>query len=126
MIARWPVAAAGRLALLAPALSGCIPGAEVVEGPAPAVLTGRLEGVIEGADECAWLTDAKGRRTSVFYPPGWEVRFNPLRLLDDAGRVVAREGDVLRVRGHVPAGGEGRPCEPRTWFVADTVERTSD
>jgi hypothetical protein len=68
-----------------------------------------------------WLEDPSGRRVDVFWPSGWDVGFHPLRLLDDRGQVVAREGDELAVLG--PTDGIGDSiCSPGAIFLAEQVE----
>lgn len=55
----------------------------------------------ENAEEIVWLEGAtSGRRYTVTWPSGYSARFTPtLELLDDLGRPIAREGDVLEIEG---------------------------
>jgi hypothetical protein len=99
--------------------SACVEGELVVQAPRPLSLEGRLEAGRVGEWECAWLVDAGGRRVDVMYPPGWEVRFHPVRLVDASGDGAAKEGDVVRVRG--PEGIGDSVCSHDV-FNADTVE----
>lgn len=67
-------------------------GADLLEG----TLGGdpRLEG------GCAWL-DTDDGRFEVLYPPGYEIMFEPVRLVDADGDTLAEEGETVRVRGRV-------------------------
>lgn len=64
-------------------------------GAATDPLTGTLAG--EPLDpERLWLVDPDANRTSVVWPEGFSVRFEPTAVLyDDGGRPVARAGDVV-------------------------------
>jgi hypothetical protein len=66
-------------------------------GPA-ATYTGVLASdAIEGG--CAYVQAPEGRKYEVIYPDGWELRKSPLELVSPDGRVVARAGDEVTVRG---------------------------
>ncbi len=66
-------------------------------GPAT-MYTGVLgSDAIEGG--CAYLEAPSGRKYEVIYPDGWELRKAPLELRAPDGRVVARAGDEVTVRG---------------------------
>jgi hypothetical protein len=66
-------------------------------GPA-ATYTGVLASdAIEGG--CAYVQAPDGRKYEVIYPDGWELRKSPLELVSPDGRVVARAGDEVTVRG---------------------------
>jgi hypothetical protein len=52
---------------------------------------------IEGG--CAYLQAPSGRKYEVLYPDGWDLRKAPLELIAPDGRVVARAGDEVTVRG---------------------------
>lgn len=74
----------------------------------PQTLAGRLGGDAQLEGGCDWLDDASARRPDEqrarydpFWPKGYSVTFDPVRLWDPDGRLVAREGDVVRVRGRV-------------------------
>lgn len=54
---------------------------------------------IEGG--CAFLQAPDGRKYEVRYPDGWTLRKSPLELTAPDGRVVARAGDEVTVRGAV-------------------------
>jgi hypothetical protein len=88
-------------------------------------LTGRLvAGSSAGPDRipCAWLEDAAGNRTTVFYPDGWDVLFDPVRLIDPKGEVFASAGDFLTVTGPTDGVG-GSVCSSVMPFFAVKVER---
>lgn len=68
-----------------------------------------------------WFEEPFGRRVDIFWPDGWDQDFDPLRLSDDTGRVVAGEGDVLTVTGPVDAIGDSIGS-PGVVFLAETVE----
>jgi len=98
---------------LALAIVGCIPGHTVTEGGEPVEVTGRLEGEPGGlsGNECVWLVSPNGDRTYLFLLDEEMVEFEPLRLLDTSGAVLARVGDTVTVIG--PSGGVGfTPCAP--------------
>jgi hypothetical protein len=64
-----------------------------------------LDGVFGGnADHlletgCVWI-ESGGQRYELIGDGGWDIRIDPpLRVEDPAGRVVARVGDSLRIRG---------------------------
>jgi hypothetical protein len=92
------------VALLAVAVAAC--GAPMEEDPVTppddeaADLEGTLGGdpALEGG--CAWL-DAEDGRYEVLWPDGYEVAFDPVRLVGPDGETVATEGDLVRVRGEV-------------------------
>lgn len=61
-------------------------------------LTGILgSDAVEGG--CAYLQAADGTRYEVLYPDGWTVVMSPLQLIDPDGKVRARAGDLVTVRG---------------------------
>lgn len=68
---------------------------------------------------CAWLDTSDGR-LEVLYPEGYEVRFEPLRLLGPDGETIAEEGDTVRVRGRV-AEDRMSICQVGTIFQASEV-----
>jgi hypothetical protein len=89
--------------------------------PSGALLEGRLEGDSSLEGGCAWLATGATRH-EVWWPDGYEVRFEPLRLIDPSGHVVAVEGDVVAVRGrHVPDA--ATICQVGSVFDADAVVR---
>ncbi len=48
----------------------------------------------------AWLTDDAGKRHEIWYPAGWELRFDPAAVLIGPDRQpYARSGDRLCVEG---------------------------
>lgn len=63
------------------------------------MLTGEL-GTIDVEGGCAYL-EADGVRYEVIYPRGWEMNAIAGNLVDPEGRVVARAGDRITVRGRL-------------------------
>jgi hypothetical protein len=66
-------------------------------GPATTYTGVLASDAIEGG--CAYLQGPDGRKYEVIYPDGWELRKSPLELVSPDGRVVARAGDEVTVRG---------------------------
>lgn len=69
-------------------------------GAGEADLAGRFGGdaALEGG--CAWLDPVDGgERVQPVWPAGYEVRFDPLRLIGPDGETVAEEGDTVLVDG---------------------------
>jgi hypothetical protein len=68
-----------------------------------ALLVGTLRG--DANQGCLWLepagvSEGLAERVSVVWPHGYAARFDPVpQLLDEEGRVVAEEGDVLEAGG---------------------------
>jgi hypothetical protein len=87
------------------------------------IIEGRLIGGYSPGPEhvdCAWL-DTSGGRKELFYPDGWNVLFDPLRITNSQGQVVAREGDLLRAT--VSEGGIGGSlCTTGSPLRATSVE----
>lgn len=110
--------AALSVVLMSGSAAGCIPGPVVEETPGPITLEGRLTSGRLGQLDCVWLVDDDGHRVEIRYPAGWRVHLDPVRLVDPAGRVVAREGDLIAVGG---PDREGRSICGPDFFVADTV-----
>jgi hypothetical protein len=105
--------------------AGCIPGTVVTTSHEIASFAGR---VVSGSAthgtttfDCTWLDDGSGRRLQVIYPPGWDDRFNPTRIIDATGAVFAREGDLIRVT--YVTDGIGESVCPGLTVAAETVER---
>jgi hypothetical protein len=120
---------AGRI-LFAAAISvttlACWGGRSVTTTFSPASYEGRLQGGVSAGPEhgdCLWLETASGRRVDVIFPDGWDARFHPLELVDATGRVVARDGDLLRVTGEIGPGGGESACTSGPPFPASSVER---
>jgi hypothetical protein len=106
------------------AIARCSGGMTVTSSQRMGSLTGHLIGGRSpgGGDvECMWLEEPSGRRVDIFWPDGWDQDFDPLRLSDGTGRVVASEGDVLTVTGPVDGIGDSI-CSPGVVFLAETVE----
>lgn len=108
--------------------SGCLGGQQVSLTPPVATFVGHLRGgPSEGEDPimCDWLEN-EGQARLVLYPPGWDVLYEPTRLVDPAGMVVAREGDLVKVSGTLDPTGQSL-CFPGSSKVgpmigADRVE----
>lgn len=62
------------------------------------MLEGTLGGDAQLEGGCAWLETEDGR-FEVMYPDGYEVAFDPLRLLGPGGETLAEEGQTIRVEG---------------------------
>ena len=62
-----------------------------------------LEGVVQGSATadggCVWLQTDLGDRDPIAWPAGFSARFDPIRIYDGTGRVVARQGQHIRVGG---------------------------
>jgi hypothetical protein len=127
-ISRWNRVAVVLVGFMA---AGCFVagGSIVTEPPQPTVVViGRFAaGPTDAADPvmCEWLEDDNGNRTFVIYPTGWDVAYEPLRLLDGGGRVIAREGDKIRVTGRADDFGVSL-CAPGKPLSAETVEVLAD
>lgn len=88
------------LLLVAVLLAACRGGGEPT-----ADLVGTLGGDRQLEGGCAWL-DVTPERSAVdaervqpSWPEGYQIRFEPVRLIGPGGQVVAEAGDVLRVDG---------------------------
>jgi len=105
-------------------VTSCVPGGEATSCGEVMSFKGRLvvaRAEFEGAAfDCDWLVGTDGRRLAVIYPPGWDQRYGPFRLLDPSGRVFAEEGDVLRIT--YTTGGIGESVCPGEVQAAETVE----
>jgi hypothetical protein len=85
-----------------------------------ALTSGEFHAVLTPDGACAWLGSRGG---TDLWPAGYKVRFDPTRLLNAKGRVVAREGDVLQVGGGFATAPTGTRCvaEGQTpWHVQST------
>jgi hypothetical protein len=83
---------------------------------------GTLGGEMVGDAVHTWLEHDDGQRTLMMWPRPFRARFDPLELLDDQGRVVARGGEFVTVGGGYVKHGNtfaastvspGRPDLPR-------------
>lgn len=66
------------------------------EGPLEA-LQARVEG--DRGTGCVYLVSEGVPRIAALWPPGYQAAFDPLRILDADGKVVAREGVALEIGG---------------------------
>src|SRR5437879_13464426 len=90
-------------------------------------LGGRLEGQANhDGTACFWIATEQGRMYLI-WPAGYSARTNPLRIIDDRGRVLALSGDYSQAAGlggglgpDDPAGRSivGCPTAHLTWIVA--------
>ncbi|MEX2619756.1 MAG: hypothetical protein WD250_06015 [Egibacteraceae bacterium] len=96
-----------------------VPAAEPGDREGTEVLEGTLGGDAQLEGGCVWLEAGDGRY-EVVYPDGYQVAFDPVRLLGPEGETVAGEGDTLRVEGQVV---EDRVsvCQVGTIFHATAV-----
>ena len=104
-------------------LVGCIPG-HTVEEPmfGEVTVTGTLTGVHTQAEECVWIIDRTGRNFELWWlPTGWSVAYEPIRLIDPAGAIFARERDMLRVSGPGGVGESG--CAPGSPLAVEHIEK---
>ncbi|HVM01020.1 MAG TPA: hypothetical protein VM324_17145 [Egibacteraceae bacterium] len=92
------------------------PPEEPTEGE---LVEGTLGGDADLEGGCAWLEAADGRY-DVMYPDGYTIAFDPVRVVGPDGEVVAEEGEVLRVRGHIDAE-MMTVCQVGTVFRAEEV-----
>lgn len=84
-------------------------------------LTGTLDGDARLEGGCAWL-DTDGDRFEILWPQGYEVEFDPLRVVGPDGSIVAERGDTLAVRGR-EAPDVATICQVGVPYRADEVER---
>jgi len=66
-------------------------------GENSALLAGRLSGDRAGALACFWIADHPD--LPIIWPTGYSAQDNPLRVVDDRGRMVAAVGDAIRLGG---------------------------
>lgn len=89
--------------LLALAAAGCSGGGEnaspATTGPGlQALLVGRLFG--DAARRCVWVGRPR-TGTQVAWPRRYRIRFDPVRVENRSGRILARRGDWVRMGGGV-------------------------
>lgn len=114
----------------------CDPGAEqqpptLLEGALPvypgdtvpsALVQGEVTVVEEGGVRCVGITTG-GELNSALWPPGFALKRDPLRIIDNTGRVVAHDGDTLEIGGgHVPAGQFPNPCGTPELIIVGSIE----
>lgn len=97
-----------------------------LDGPLPAyrgadVPTALEQGTVTVVEEdhrrCVGL-EAGGKLYGALWPPGFEVRPDPYRIVDGEGRVVAEEGEVIELGGGViPAARFPNPCRTEQLMV---------
>jgi len=89
-------------------------------GGEDAFVGGRLRGSPDVDGGCVWLEEAR-LRFAVLWPQGYSAQFDPLRLINERGEVIAREGDLIRAGG----GNYVEPME-RCGVAGDHVLRLQD
>ncbi len=70
--------------------------------PKDAKIIANLVGDAELDGGCVWLRQGV-TDLSVLWPPGFTAEFNPVRIVDTAGTVVAQEGDQVELTGSFAA-----------------------
>jgi hypothetical protein len=70
---------------------------------------GELVGAIVDGAICTWLKQADGQLVLMMWPRDFRARLDPLELLDEHGRVVAKGGEFVTV-----VGGFLKPGDPRS------------
>jgi len=113
--------AAGILGFL---LAGCVSGYEVTSSPAISVTRGLFAGgAFAGGFECPWILTTRGQ-LDLSAPNRWQLATDPVALIDNVGKVVARSGDWIEVTGPGDVVGESM-CSPESPIVADEIVRLS-
>jgi hypothetical protein len=67
-------------------------------------MTALVRGTLESDGKCFWLGAVHGypgpkMHKYILWPYGYTARSNPLRVLDESGRVLARVGDQVNLGG---------------------------
>jgi hypothetical protein len=71
-----------------------------MESSLRSVICGVFDGDADLEGGYAWLTDDDGQRHEIWYPAGWELRFDPgPMLIAPDGGTFANQGDLLCVEG---------------------------
>lgn len=70
---------------------------------------GTLVGAIVGGAVCTWLAQPNGELVLMSWPRTFCARFEPLELVDDEGRTIAKGGEFVTV-----VGGYLKPGDPRS------------
>jgi hypothetical protein len=84
-------------------------------------VTGTLAGERTQERECVWLIDLAGTKFDLVLPTGWSVAYGPIRLTDPSGRILAEDGDALRVSGPTVFGES--MCSSGTPFIVEHIEK---
>jgi hypothetical protein len=112
------------LALSVLMLAGCGGGYTVEQTypePSERNVTGTLTGVLSQTQECLWLIDAAGTTFGLELPEGWSVAYRPVRVIDPAGVVFAKDGDTVRVTGPTVFG--ETMCASGPPFIVEHIEK---
>lgn len=96
-----------------------LPTEPIEDSAGEILIEGQFGGDAKLEGGCSWVT-ADGQRYQVEFPDGYQVQFSPLRLVEPGGEVLAREGDVIAVRGR-PAEGMMTTCQVGRLFTATAV-----
>jgi len=67
---------------------------------APTDLQGSLGGTVTGDSACPWI-ESNGERYELIGSGEWRIREAPLSVQTDDGRILARVGDPIQVRGRL-------------------------
>ena len=81
----------------------------VSTGDSPAALVGPFSVAGRSSDGCVWL-EMNGSQFGALWPQGYSATFDPVRVYDQAGQLVATEGEQLWAGGGF-ASGHTAPCE---------------
>lgn len=113
------------VALLVATIAACAPGGPggttLEAGPERATVIGTLGGErAAGGSPCIWLLTDRSERVQVAWPDGWSFDAEPAVLIEADGKVVAREGDAVKVEGAWSQAG-GSLCGAGRQLQADQV-----
>jgi hypothetical protein len=86
--------------------------------PREARMIATLVGDPELDGGCVWLRQG-AVELSVLWPPGFTAEFNPARVMDAAGNVVAQEGDQVELTGSFAA--DPKAYEPHRCTVGSEL-----
>ncbi len=89
-------------------------------------IQGELVG--DAVTHCVWIDADPEGPTTVLWPPGLRVTFDPLRILDSDGNVMALGGEELSIggSGEPTGGGAAGECavSERVWHAHHTPSFT--
>lgn len=123
-LAVTPSRALASLAIAMLLLAGCGGGYTVEQTypePSERSVTGTLTGVLSQTHECLWLIDAAGTKFGLELPEGWSVAYRPVRVIDPAGEIFAKDGDTVRVTGPTVIG--ETLCASGPPFIVEHMEK---
>ena len=92
--------------------------AEHAPNPEQALTIGAFHARVINGQACAGVG---AHLHPMVWPKGWQVELDPVRLVDPAGDVVAREGQTVYIGGGASPKEITTPCGhfTGTWFVHD-------